>query len=85
MAEPRLISYWFKKVIKEADIENIHFHALRHTFATRCLENRVDIASLSKLLGHQSTKMTLDTYTDSVFEKRQEAIGTIDAMLSFGG
>ncbi|MCA5011425.1 MULTISPECIES: tyrosine-type recombinase/integrase [unclassified Enterococcus] len=84
-AEPRLINYRFKKLIKEAEIENVHFHILRHTFATRCLEKGIDIASLSRLLGHQSTKMTLDTYTDSMFEKRQEAMETIDKMLNYMG
>ena len=82
-AEPRLINYRFKKLIKEADIGDIHFHVLRHTFATRCLEKKIDITSLSRLLGHRSTKMTLDTYTDSMYEKRQEAIVVIDEMLNY--
>ncbi|MBO0471761.1 site-specific integrase [Enterococcus sp. DIV0242_7C1] len=84
-AEPRLINYRFKKLIKEAEIDDVHFHILRHTFATRCLEKGIDVASLSRLLGHQSTKMTLDTYTDSMFEKRQEAMETLDKMLNYMG
>lgn len=80
IAEPRTINYRFKKMIKAAEIPDINFHILRHTFATRCLERGVDIASLSKILGHQSVKMTLDTYTDSLFETRRQAMKTIDAL-----
>ncbi|MGX7245683.1 tyrosine-type recombinase/integrase [Enterococcus quebecensis] len=82
MTEPRVIRYRFKKVVKAAGIQNIRFHSLRHTFATRCLENGVDISSLSKLLGHTSAKMTLDTYADSLLESRQKAIYKIDQLMS---
>ncbi|WP_207695300.1 site-specific integrase [Enterococcus sp. DIV0212c] len=80
--EPRLINYRFKRLLCIAGLENIHFHALRHTFATRCLENGADITSLSRLLGHTSVKMTLDTYTDSMLENRRAAISAVDCLLS---
>lgn len=76
--DPRLITYRFKKSLVKAGIKDIRFHSLRHTFATRCLENGVDIASLSKLLGHQSVKMTLDTYSDSMMSNRIVAIKKLD-------
>ncbi|WP_265455956.1 tyrosine-type recombinase/integrase [Enterococcus sp. HY326] len=70
IAEPRIIGLRFKNLIAETDFSDIHFHVLRHTFATRCLEQGMDIASLSKILGHQSIKLTLDTYSDSLMEQR---------------
>lgn len=78
VAEPRIINYRFKKMTNQLDISDVRFHSLRHTFATRCLERGVDIASLSQILGHHSTKLTLDTYADSLLENRQAAIKTID-------
>lgn len=76
--EPRTVNYRYKKVLVGTGLEDYHFHALRHTFATRCVENGVDIASVSRLLGHSSIKMTLDTYTDSMMEKRREAVQKLD-------
>ncbi|MEI5994255.1 tyrosine-type recombinase/integrase [Candidatus Enterococcus mansonii] len=78
LTEPRTINYRFKKITNKLGLSEIRFHTLRHTFATRCLEQGVDIASLSQILGHHSTKLTLDTYTDSLLENRQAAIATID-------
>ncbi|GCF93877.1 site-specific integrase [Enterococcus florum] len=72
--EPRLITYYFHKIRKRAQLPHIHFHQLRHTFATRCLETNGDIPSVSALLGHASTQMTLDTYADAMLEQRIEVI-----------
>ncbi|MBP1047518.1 site-specific integrase [Enterococcus sp. BWM-S5] len=80
-AEPRLINYRFKKLLIGTELTSIHFHMLRHTFATRCIEQGVDIVTVSKLLGHSSTKMTLDVYADSMWENRMEAITRIDRQL----
>lgn len=80
-AEPRLINYRFKKTLKATGLTHIHFHMLRHTFATRCIEQGIDIVTISKLLGHSSTKMTLDVYADSMWENRRDAIVLIDKQL----
>lgn len=81
LMEPRLINYRFKAIQNEAGLKGIHFHMLRHTFATRAIEEGVDVASLSKILGHSSIKMTLDTYTYSLYENRVSAMETIDNLM----
>ena len=48
----------FKIAVKKAGIQDIRFHDLRHTFATRLAQSGVDIYKISKLLGHQSITMT---------------------------
>ena len=72
--EPRLLTYHFHRIRKKCGLEEIHFHQLRHSFATRCLEVQSDILSVSAMLGHASTKLTLDTYADSMMEQRIEVI-----------
>ncbi|MBO0453193.1 tyrosine-type recombinase/integrase [Candidatus Enterococcus murrayae] len=76
--EPRVLTYHFHRVRQLANLEQIHFHQLRHTFATRCLEAKIGIASVSALLGHSSTKMTLDVYSDSMLEERIHAVFAIE-------
>jgi len=79
--EPRLINYHFKKIIQKAGLENIHFHQLRHTFATRCMEANGDIASISNLLGHSSVKTTMDVYVDSLDKQRRKIISDMDQLV----
>jgi integrase len=65
--EPRTMQYRFKKYISEGGIDDANFHALRHTFATRCVEAGFEIKSLSEILGHSSVNMTLNKYVHSSF------------------
>lgn len=68
---PRTYEYRFHRVLKKCQLPNIHFHALRHTFATRCVEQSVDIKSLSEILGHASEVITLRTYIHSSMELKR--------------
>ncbi|MCA5012205.1 MULTISPECIES: tyrosine-type recombinase/integrase [unclassified Enterococcus] len=78
--EPRTITYRFKKLQEELNITPLPFHSLRHTFATRCLELGVNIATISSILGHTSTKMTLDVYTSSFMQDERKAMEKIAAI-----
>ncbi|EOH92473.1 tyrosine-type recombinase/integrase [Enterococcus pallens] len=73
-SEPRLLTYHFHRIRKKAKLPDIHFHQLRHTFATRCIESKGDIKSVSYLMGHSSVKLTLDTYTDSLLDQRIQVV-----------
>ncbi|WP_086314064.1 hypothetical protein A5821_001634 [Enterococcus sp. 7F3_DIV0205] len=75
--EPRTVSYRFEKIKRKLGLVHVPFHALRHTFATRCVELGVNIAALSSLLGHSSIKLTLDTYTNSFLEEQRAAIAKL--------
>ena len=76
-SEPRLITNWFKAICLKSGIAPTRFHALRHSFATRCIENGVTITTISSLLGHASVKMTLDIYTNSFLTEKRKAIQLI--------
>lgn len=60
--EPRVYQQMFKRYLSEAGIADINFHALRHTFATRAVEQEFDVKSLSEILGHSSVRFTLERY-----------------------
>ena len=65
-----------KKILKDAGLEHIRFHDLRHTFATLALQNGVDIKTVSSMLGHYDAGFTLRTYTHATRQKQDEAAET---------
>lgn len=75
--EPRVLQYQFKKQLKDCNIKNANFHALRHTFATRCVECEIDVKTLSELLGHSDVSVTLNKYVHSSFEQKQLSINKL--------
>lgn len=70
--DPRNIQRRFEKVCKSIHIEEAHFHTLRHTFATICMEMGFDVETLRYLMGHSSARITLDFYTHSTKKHRRE-------------
>lgn len=70
--EPRLMQLNFKRIVEDCALPKTNFHALRHTFATRCIEVGFDVKSLSEILGHADVKTTLNKYVHSSFELKQE-------------
>jgi integrase len=69
--EPRLLQKKFKEITNACGLDNVNFHTLRHTFATRCIEVGFDIKTLSEILGHTNVRTTLDRYVHSSFELKK--------------
>ena len=79
-AEPRTVQRRFCRAIKALRLDDVHFHTLRHSFATRLLELGVDVKTVSLLLGHSSARVTLECYAHSLMEHRRQAISRLSAI-----
>lgn len=63
--EPRTFRAQFMKLCANLGIPYRSFHSLRHTYASRLLQAKVDIRTTAELLGHADVTTTLNTYAHS--------------------
>ena len=73
-----------KEKLKEAGLEHIRFHDLRHTFATLALQNGVDVKTVSAMLGHSSAGFTLATYTHTTTAAQHQAAAIMGSLVGAG-
>ena len=71
---PDYIRQFLNRLTKTLEFENIHFHSLRHTFATRCIDSGISPKTVSQLLGHSSVKTTMDLYVHPGEEEKKKCV-----------
>lgn len=77
--EPRTLQQHFHTLLQDAGLPSHNFHVLRHTFATNCIESRMDIKTLSELLGHADIKITLERYVHPTMESKRRQMVLFEA------
>ncbi len=80
--EPRTMQYHFKSLLKRCKIEDANYHALRHTFATRCVELGFDVKSLSEILGHASVNITMNRYVHPSMNLKRKNMERLSGLFS---
>lgn len=80
--EPRTMQYHFKSLLKRCKIEDANYHALRHTFATRCVELGFDVKSLSEILGHASVNITMNRYVHPFMNLKRKNMERLSGLFS---
>ncbi len=71
----------FELLLKKEKIHHRGFHSLRHTFATRAIECGMDVKTLSEILGHKNTSITLSRYAHSLLEHKVEMMNRLGKLL----
>ena len=80
--DPHVVSHSFAKIAKRAELGNVRFHDLRHTFATLALKKGALPKVVSDALGHSSVAFTMDTYAGRI--PQEEAMALLNEVLPEG-
>ena len=70
-----------KEILKRANLPDIRFHDLRHTFSTHALSSGVDARTLAGILGHTNASFTLDTYTHVTGDMQKRAAEVVGGFM----
>jgi integrase len=81
---PSVLSHNFTKAVKEAGLEHIRFHDLRHTFASLMLMRGAKPKVISEALGHSSVAFTMDVYSHIIDGMQQDAMALLDEVIPAG-
>jgi integrase len=73
LPRPKSTDGWFVAAVRRAKVQAITPHDLRHSCASLAISSGVNVLALSRMLGHQSAKVTLDTYAD-LFDTDLDAV-----------
>jgi len=73
-----------KRVNGIAQLDGVHPHTLRHTFATRGMESGIPLKVMQELLGHSDISMTANLYTHVLPNTKQREIAKLSGTLSLG-
>ena len=76
--DPAAVRKRLQTVLERAEYNRLHFHGLRHTFATASLEHSMDMKALSTIIGHVSSSTTLNIYAHVTDEMQRTAVAKKD-------
>ena len=79
--DPRDLQRSFKLILRNNGMREINVHGLRHTFATRALENGMNVKTLSMILGHANSAFTMDVYCHPSDDLKFAEMGLLENLL----
>lgn len=80
---PRNFQRKFYTVRNRAGVpKEVSVHGLRHTLATRLLEEGEDMRVIMEILGHSDITITANTYSHVLPETKRRAVSRMDSFLS---
>lgn len=78
---PRNLTRHYKKLIQRAEVPERRFHDLRHTCASLLLAEGIEAAIVSRVLGHASIAITVDTYMHLMPQTRRQVATVMSGVL----
>lgn len=73
----------FNRALENLGMEKAGLHALRHTFASFLFQQKMDVKTVSQILGHSTPSVTLNRYIHLInsYESQKGAVSVLDSML----
>ena len=78
-----LVNRFFKPCLKEAELKDITWHELRHSCITALAEEKVNVKSIQKQVGHSSENTTLRIYTHATEKMDSELVDALDKLFEY--
>jgi len=82
--DPGVLSHTFHRIAIQAGLKDVHFHTLRHTFASLMLLRGAKPKVISEALGHASVAFTMDCYSHIIEGMQEDAMVLLDEVLPVG-
>jgi integrase len=82
--DPCVLTHAFGRMTRQAGLEGVRFHDLRHTFASLMLLRGAKPKVISEALGHSSVAFTMDTYSHIIEGMQSDAMALLDEVLPAG-
>ena len=59
------------KTLRRIVGRNVHAHSLRHTYTSFLIAKRIELLSISKILGHENMNVTIEVYAHQLKESEE--------------
>ena len=80
--QPSILNRHLSRICTAAGLPDLHVHDLRHNCASFLHAQRVDIKTVSEILGHSNIQINADLYTHVFASVKQDAINALDRMFA---
>ena len=75
-----MVTHVFSRVAKAAELQAVHLHDLRHTYASLMLQADVHPKILSERLGHARIAITMDIYFHVLLALQKEVANRFSSL-----
>jgi len=82
--DPCVLTHAFTRMVRQAGLEGVRFHDLRHTFASLMLVRGAKPKVISEALGHASVAFTTNTYSHIIAGMQEDMMALLDEVLPSG-
>lgn len=76
--KPRTMQFIYLRLLRKANVPYNSFHTLRHTFASRAIELLADVKTVSDILGHTNSMITVNRYAHSLLEEKRKLMSSFN-------